>query len=260
MKKRKKHTQAGAPPWLVSMGDMNNLLMCFFIVLMGDISVVVQEDFQLVASFFQGNVSFMTGGKSLSAGRLAEMGQNIMTLPSARKGKALDKAYKRMVDVLKADVRAKKVRVFEDERGLVISLSSDVFFDSGSAVLKEEVRPVLGRISTILRGIENFIRIEGYTDARAVTPAQVKRGYETNWELSSARSVNVLRYLAEEETVNPAQLSASAFGEFRPIDENDTPEGRAYNRRVDIVIVRERFLEKSKDRQIPRPLPDEEWR
>ncbi len=87
-----------------------------------------------------------------------------------------------------------------------------------------------------------------------------KDGYSSNWELSSSRSINVLRYLDESENVIPQQLSAVAFGEYRPLESNNTPEGRAYNRRVDIVILREKGLVKSKSNKINRPLPDEEWR
>jgi chemotaxis protein MotB len=119
---------------------------------------------------------------------------------------------------------------------------------------------VLDKIGEIFRGIDNFIRIEGHTDSSPITVSSRGESYETNWELSSARSINVLRYFVEEDAVNPKQVSAVAFGQYRPIDDNSIPEGRAYNRRVDIVVLTERGLEESKDKNINRPLPDEEWR
>jgi chemotaxis protein MotB len=203
----------------------------------------------------------MSGGKSLSKGSLAEMGQSMMSLPSSDKGKTLGKRTSKAADIFKPEIEAKAVRVSEDERGLIISLASDFFFDSGSARLKPEMRPVLTKVSNIIRNVPNFVRIEGHTDSNIIRQTQLKEGYRTNWELSASRSLAVLLYMTNEESVNPKQLSSVAFGEFRPIDKNDTPEGRAYNRRVDIVILKENFVEESKDpTNISKPLPDEEWR
>lgn len=258
--KRKKHEQKGSPPWMVSMGDLNNLLMCFFIVLMGDVTTVSQEQFQMMITSFRGSLGIFEGGSSLSKGRLMELGHNIMALPSSERGRALARSMKRAVEAFKPEIQSKKVRVSEDERGLIITLSGDAYFETGSASLKEEVKPVLKRVSDIIKPLSNFVRIEGHTDSRRIPPAGVREGYESNWELSSARSINILRYLVEEESINPKQLSSVAFGQYRPIDDNNTPEGRAYNRRVEIVILRERWLEESKSREISRPLPDEEWR
>lgn len=259
-KKRKKNEVKGPPAWMVTMGDMNNLLMCFFIVMMGDVTVNAADDFKMIINSFRGNLGIMEGGRSLSRGKLAEMGHTIMALPSNEKGKSLGKMINRAMEMLKPEVAARAIRIMEDERGLIISLSSDFFFDPGSAELKEEMRPVLKKISNIIKYVPNFVRIEGHTDNSTVTQSQAKGGFRTNWELSSARSLAVLQHLAYEDSVDQRQLSSVAFGEFRPIDDNSTPEGRAYNRRVDIVILKERFVVDSKDKRIQRPLPDEEWR
>ena len=260
MKKRKKNEVKGPPPWMVTMGDMNNLLMCFFIIMMGEETVISADDFRMAVSSFRGNIGMMEGGSSLSKGSLAEMGQSVMTLPSAEKGKALGKRVSKAAEIFKPEIAAKAVRISEDERGLIISLASDLFFDSGSAKLKSEMRPVLTKVSNIIRSTPNFVRIEGHTDSNVIRQTQLREGYRTNWELSASRSLAVLLYMTNEESVNPKQLSSVAFGEFRPIDKNDTPEGRAYNRRVDIVILKEKFVEESKDPNISKPLPDEEWR
>ncbi len=259
-KPRKKSAPAPPPAWMVTMGDMNNLLMCFFIVMIGDTTVAAGDDFKMIINSFRGNIGFMQGGRSLSKGSLAEMGSTMMSLPSTTKGKSLGRSVSRAMELMKPEITSKMVRVTEDERGLIISLASDFFFDSGSARLKPEMRPVLAKISNILRNVPNFTRIEGHTDSSTITQTQLKEGYKTNWELSSSRSLAVLQHLTDEEEVNPKQLSSVAFGEYRPIDDNNSPEGRAYNRRVDIVILKEQFMEESKDARISRPLPDEEWR
>lgn len=258
-KKRKKSEVKGPPAWMVTMGDMNNLLMCFFIVLMGDETVATAEDFRMIINSFRGNLGFMEGGSSISKGKLAEMGHNMMALPSSAKNKALGKKLTKAQEAFKAEIQARYVSIREDERGLIISLASDFFFDPGSAALREEMFPVLAKIANIIRHVPNFVRIEGHTDNRSVSQTMINSGFKTNWYLSSARSLAVLQHLTEEESIEPRQVSSAAYGEFRPIDDNNTPEGRAYNRRVDIVILKERYLEESKDKRINKPLPDEEF-
>jgi chemotaxis protein MotB len=255
-KKRKKNEVKGPPAWMVTMGDMNNLLMCFFIIMMGDTTVKANEDLRMIINSFQGNIGIMEGGRTLSKGTLAEMGMNIMALPSAAKNRNLGKDLKRMAELFKPEITSKAVRVSEDERGLVITMASDFFFDPGSAKLKMEMRSTLDKISDILKSMPNFTRVEGHTDSRLTRAGE---GYKSNWQLSSARSLAVLQYFTDEKSVNPKQMSAVAFGEYRPIDDNNTPEGRSFNRRVDIVILKEKMVEESKDPRISRPLPDEEW-
>ncbi|MBN2159401.1 MAG: OmpA family protein [Spirochaetes bacterium] len=260
VKKRPKSKPRATPGWMLTMGDMNNLLLCFFIVLMGEETIVKGYEFLYVLSSFKGNVGIMAGGKSISKGNMMELGHNIAALPSTERQQYMSRILKRAVEAFKPEIESKYVRVREDERGLVITLSGDVFFDPGSARLRGEVRPIIGKLGKIIRNVDNFVRIEGHTDNTPITPARAREAYRTNWELSSARAINVLHYLTDEAEVSPKQLSAVAFGEYRPIDDNDTPQGRAYNRRVDIVILKERFIQPSADKRIPRPLPDEEWR
>lgn len=257
--KKKKREKKGAPGWMVSWSDMTTLLLTFFIVMMS-FADIEGKDFFLVLSSFRGALGMFTGGYSLSAGRLEELGQNMMNLPSTEYGSALARSVKKAISMFKPEIATRKVRVSEDERGLVITLSGDAFFDPGSAVLKKGTRDILRKVAKIVNRVENFVRIEGHTDSRPPNITDATRGYPSNWELSASRSVNVLRYLEEEESADPKKLSAVAFGEQRPLDDNNTPEGRAYNRRVDVVILRDKGIIKSKSRKIERPIPDEEWR
>jgi len=257
--KRAKKEKKGAPGWMVSWSDMTTLLLTFFIVMMS-FAEIDGKDFYLVLSSFRGSLGMFTGGYSLSAGRLEELGQNMQNLPSTTAGRTLAQSLKKAVSIFKPEIETEKVRVTEDERGLVITLSGDAFFDPGSARLRDEIRPVLKKVGNIVNSVPNFVRIEGHTDGNPITVSRTKEGYPTNWELSAARSVNVLRYLNEEEKIGAKKLSAVAFAEQRPLDDNNTPEGRAYNRRVDVVILKEKPFVKSVDKRIERPLPDEEWR
>ncbi|MBN2402042.1 MAG: OmpA family protein [Spirochaetes bacterium] len=258
----KKSEKKGTPAWMVSMGDMNNLLMCFFIVLMGEeVTTIGKEDFSMILSSFRGNVGVMEGGKSISKGRLADLGQNILSLPSTERKKAYSRVFKYAQEILKPELLMRTVRMREDERGLIISLASDAFFDQGSAAILKDTKPILKKISKIIKEIPNYVRVEGHTDSVPVRP-EAKHGYDSNWELSAARSVNVLRFFADDGDIPQKRMSAVAFGQFRPVDTNNTPEGRAYNRRVDIVILKEREVpeDKYEHPEISRPLPDEEWK
>ena len=259
-KKVKEAEKENAERWLLTYADMITLLMLFFIVLYS-MSTVNPAKFNelavgLEAAFSGGSSFIFPGASSASKGLMEHSGKYASgkrrgqeTRPSAK--------LKKTKALFKTEIEARTAMVREDERGLVITLASDMYFEQGSAVLEGNVRGVLKKVSSVVNSMPNFVRIEGHTDnARAG-----KTAYETNWELSSARSINVLRYMIQEQAVNPKKLSAVAFGESRPIDDNDTVEGKAYNRRVDIVILNEKFLdEKSSSPKIERPLPDEEWR
>ncbi|MCL1910763.1 MAG: OmpA family protein [Leptospirales bacterium] len=255
--KKKKKESGGAPAWMVSWSDMTTLLLTFFIVMMS-FAEIDGQDFYLVLSSFQGALGILPGGSSFSKGRLEEMGMNINTLPSSTQGRSLSKSVKEAISILQPEVSSKKVRVTEDERGLIITLSGDVFFDPGSAMLKSDVRNIIDKAGKVINSVSNLVRIEGHTSSTPIGLSKMK-GYATNWELAAARSVNVLRYLEEESKVVSKRLSAVSFGEQRPLGINDTPEGKAFNQRVDIVILRDNQIPKSTDK-IERPLPDEEWR
>ena len=257
--KKKKRPAASTPAWMVSWSDMTTLMLTFFITMMsfGDIE---QRDFFLMLSSFRGTFGLLSGGGSnLDKGRLESLGFSVQSLPSESRGVGLGASRKNAMSILEPEVATRMVRVSEDERGLIITLSGDIFFDPGSAVLKTEVRPVLNKVGKILNSVPNLVRIEGHASSTPVGLSKMK-GYATNWELAAARSVNVLRYLEEEDRVDPNKLSAVSFGEYRPLDINDTPEGRAFNQRVDIVVLREFTVKKSANSRIKRPLPDEEWR
>jgi chemotaxis protein MotB len=116
---------------------------------------------------------------------------------------------------------------------LVVRFADQVFFDLGKADLKPEAIEILTRLGPLLKDIPNPIRIEGHTDNLPISTAR----FPSNWELSTHRATSVIRYLVEELGFSPDKLSAAGYGEYRPIADNETPAGRALNRRVDIVII-----------------------
>jgi chemotaxis protein MotB len=126
-----------------------------------------------------------------------------------------------------------EVTVSRGERGVIVSLGDALLFESGSASIREEAIAVLSSIASVIKTINNEVVIEGYTDNFPIKNSR----YPSNWELSTARAVSVLMYFLDRHHMNPSRFSASGYGEYRSIASNTTPEGRAKNRRVDIIFV-----------------------
>jgi len=237
--RKKKCPPEGAPEWMTTYGDMVTLLLTFFVMLYTT-ATVDGAKIQLILAAFQG-LGLRSGGTTLQAtGQLADMGNTIMSLPSTQSGRALDEARKKAISMFQPEIQAKKVRVKEDERGLVISLAADAFFEPASAEVRiEESRDLLQKISNLLISLEdNKFRIEGHTDSNPTDPGG---SYLTNWELSTARATNVLHYLVDFG-VQEEQFQVAGFADTVPLASNDTAEGRAYNRRVDIIVLSEGHL------------------
>jgi chemotaxis protein MotB len=148
------------------------------------------------------------------------------------------KAIKQAVSIFQPEIKARKVVVDITERGITVSLSSDAYFKRASAELDiDAARSVLEKLVTLLT-LDDFkdknVRIEGHTDN---IPTDPDGPWPTNWQLSTARSLNVLDYLIDFGA-NPEVFSVVGYGEYQPIYDNDTEEHRSKNRRVDIVILR----------------------
>jgi chemotaxis protein MotB len=226
--------------WLLTYADMITLLMVFFIILVS-LSSVNQARFEELqeafSSVFNGGPFsiFETKGAG-GAGVLQGLtpGQQVQ---SNRGGKAAGTGGQSVLrtqatSALQNLVKAGKMKVIPTENGFAISLVSDLFFATASAALGAEAMPVLRDVSDFLGQIPNSVVVEGHTDN---IPPDIAK-WSSNWDLSSARALAVLETL-EDYGVPSERLSGAAYGDTRPVQTNDTPEGRAYNRRVDIVVV-----------------------
>ncbi len=237
-RRKKSEGPRSSPGYMTTFGDLNNLLLTIFlIIVIASTLTEVTREFKLILSAYTGSFGMLSGGLSLSKGKLADMGMTVETLPSMQKGRRLGKAKGKAAQLFKPEIITKKIRVQEDERGLVITLMNDAYFGRGSADLNPEIREILNKIAELLKDkeIRNKVRIEGHTDNSPLT----KPGYpRDNWELSTQRAVNVLRYLVQEG-VEPKRMSAAGYGEYRPLpgNSNNTPEERALNRRVEIILL-----------------------
>lgn len=239
MAKEKKEPEKPSTAWQGTYGDMITLMLCFFVMLYNPSDVDVTQLATITQSLQMNETETTNGGMSLSTGKLSDLGNTINSLPAIEKGRSLGLAKKKAVSLFAPDIKSNKITVTSDERGLVISLAADNFFAEGSADLNiEETRDSLLRLSDFFKDPElktRKFRVEGHTDN---TPVAEDSKFVSNWELSAARSMNVLHYLADYG-VNENRFSIAGYADTQPKFENNTPEGRAYNRRVDIIILDE---------------------
>jgi chemotaxis protein MotB len=146
------------------------------------------------------------------------------------------KTYEEMLEKMKSEISQGQVTISELKGKLTVNMLDAILFDSGQAEVKPQGLAILQKVIDILKTVKGkAIRIEGHTDNVQITGA-LSRRYPTNWELSAARAINVTRYL-QQQGIDPAVLSAVAYGEYHPVAANDTEEGKAKNRRIEIILV-----------------------
>lgn len=150
---------------------------------------------------------------------------------------AVKKNYEDLTAGLKSEIAAGEIRITELKGKLTVNMVDRILFDSGQAEVKPDGRKVLDKVGSLLNAVKDKdIRIEGHTDNKPIG-GELKLKYPTNWELSTARATAVARYLEDQAKVDPKRLVAAGYGEYRPVAPNDTPESRALNRRIEIVLV-----------------------
>jgi chemotaxis protein MotB len=144
--------------------------------------------------------------------------------------------YESLLEKMKSEISKGQVTISELKGKLTVNMVDSILFDSGKAEVKKGGLEILGKVISILKDVnDKSIRIEGHTDDVPISRALARR-YPTNWELSAARAINVARHL-QEQGIDPGQLSAVAYGEWKPVATNDTAEGKAKNRRIEIILV-----------------------
>ncbi len=144
--------------------------------------------------------------------------------------------YESLLEKMKTEISKGQVTISELKGKLTVNMVDSILFDSGKAEVKKGGLEILGKVISILKDVKDkSIRIEGHTDNVQIVGVLAKR-YPTNWELSAARAINVARYL-QDQGIDPGQLSAVAYGEWKPVGDNDTAEGKAKNRRIEIILV-----------------------
>jgi chemotaxis protein MotB len=151
--------------------------------------------------------------------------------------KEMKSTYEDLLEGMKSEIDKGKITITQLKGKLKVNMLDEILFDSGRTTIKSEGVEVLERVGEILLNVKDrAINVEGHTDNVPIGP-ELARRYPTNWELSAARATNVARYLQETIGIDPTVLSATGYGEYHPVASNDTEEGRARNRRIEIVLV-----------------------
>jgi chemotaxis protein MotB len=234
MARKKKHPEhVNHERWLVSYADFMTLLFAFFVVMFASSQVDTQKVGRFTESFSKavGIEVFPESGKSLLGGNASKEANTI-----AGKG---DQSLPTELEELRLAMQQKAkqqelvgVQVLIRRNEIVLRLADNVVFASGTDEIQPAARAVLGRIADDLKSRKVDIRVEGHTDDKPIKTAR----FRSNWDLSTSRATAVVADFANAG-IEPTRLSAAGYGEFHPVASNGTPEGRAANRRVDIVVT-----------------------
>lgn len=220
----------GAPEWMATYGDMVTLLLCFFVLLFSFANLDVQK-FKAIAQSMNGSLGVLDSGMTVSMEPL------VNAFPSdtpTEENEEFKELYEEMNEYIEENNLQKSIVLILNERGLLVRFMDNVLFDSGKADLTPKAMEIIDKVAEIIRQNDKNVRVEGHTDNIPINTFR----FPSNWELSTTRAVNVVKYLIEVCGIEAKRLSASGYADQHPIDDNMTPEGRQNNRRVDMVILR----------------------
>jgi len=252
MRKKKPPAHENHERWLVSYADFITLLFAFFVVMYassqadkGRAKAVSEAEEKALEDGKMPTIAAILGGTVDDKGK----GNDAMKGP-AIKAKEPDKKppekkppEKKLDDLmppmkvltldLKNEIDKGKLQISLEPRGLVISLKEAAFFGSGDDAIRTSSYPIIAKLATVIGKLNNPLRLEGHTDSIPINTAR----FHSNWELSAARSIAMLELLSTKFRVDRQRMAIVGYADTTPVDTNDTEEGRARNRRVDIVLV-----------------------
>lgn len=219
--------------WLTTYGDAMTLLLVFFVLLLS-MSEIDPDTVQVVISSFQGAVGVFDAGRTVTPAEMLDMGINVQELSDSDQD--TEQETTEQITDLMEEVENEQVDIRQDERGIVIQVTDQLLFELGEVEVSSQGQAFLERLSMLLNNPairERQLRVEGHTDNTQPTGE-----FSSNWKVSSDRAVNVVEEL-QGNGIDQPRMSAVGFGQTRPIATNDTEEGRAQNRRVEIVVLRD---------------------
>ncbi len=260
-KRKKEEAPKGSPAWMATFSDLMNLLLCFFVMLFS-MSTVNEDKFQAVIASLQSSMSiFSSGGASIGDGEMISSGvRQLEFLDSYYKEMAnskseedsdennqssISEAYKEQA-LSESEQMAEDIEVAVNSAGIQdmvevdfnaeyvqLNLSGAILFNSGKSDILSDAYPLVDKICDILEKYDkNIIEIEGHTDNVPISSAK----YESNDVLSMYRALTVANYIRNNTQLNPGYIKSSGRGDYIPVADNGTAEGRARNRRVEIKI------------------------
>jgi chemotaxis protein MotB len=247
MRRRKTEAPENHERWLVSYADFITLLFAFFVVMFASsqanksnakaISDSVRD--ALAHGELSAAISMVLGKGKHENSRpptnpdRVEHSENLPTKPPPPQPADLAKSLDKLQQALAQELQAGKIQLKLEGRGLVISLREAAFFGSGDDSVAPMSIPILARIAAEIADSSNSLRVEGYTDS---VPIHNSR-FASNWELSTARAIAMMEILRQRFQIAPERLAVAGYAENAPADTNDTVEGRAHNRRVELVVL-----------------------
>lgn len=262
-KRKPEEPKKGAPAWQCTFADLMNLLLCFFVLLFS-MSTVDAQKFEMIAASFSETFSIFDAGATAigdgvlisngvsqlneleqyinSTGKTAESDSEVNEMDEhevmaaqmeAAKMAASEELAEKIQEAVSESSMDKDIDITFTSQYVQLTLKGSILFDSGQSELKKESLPIIEKVAVILeRYAESTVEIEGHTDNVPISTSR----YESNDVLSSYRALSMFNYLVENTNLDPAKLKHSGRGEYMPVADNSTPEGRAKNRRIEIKI------------------------
>ncbi|MCI5741972.1 MAG: flagellar motor protein MotB [Lachnospiraceae bacterium] len=265
-KKKREEAPKGSPAWMTTFSDLMNLLLCFFVLLFS-MSTVDAQKFEMIVASMQSSFSILpSGGSSVGEGQMVSAGVSQLELldnyykedtnsdsetenendtQNNQSQQSVEEAYQEQA-LAESEEMAEEIEEMAEAGGIqdqvevdfnaqyvLLTLNGALLFDSGSSDIREDAYPLVDKIGAILNNYnQNIIEIEGHTDNVPISGGK----YENNNVLSMYRALTVADYIREITSLNPGLIKSSGRGDYVPVADNSTPEGRARNRRVEIKI------------------------
>lgn len=265
-KKKREEAPKGSPAWMATFSDLMNLLLCFFVLLFS-MSTVDAQKFEMIVASMQSSFSILpSGGSSMGEGQMVSAGvsqlefldnyykedtnsnsetENENDTQNNQSQQSVEEAYQEQA-LAESEEMAEEIEEMAEAGGIqdqvevdfnaqyvLLTLNGALLFDSGSSDIREDAYPLVDKIGAILNNYnQNIIEIEGHTDNVPISGGK----YENNNVLSMYRALTVADYIREITSLDPGLIKSSGRGDYVPVADNSTPEGRARNRRVEIKI------------------------
>jgi chemotaxis protein MotB len=241
MARKKKHVaeksgsgESGSGRWMLTYLDMVTLLFGVFVLL-----YALKQDNPIKVRMVEESIRQAFLGQGLGHTGLLSGGLTSFKVKN-KDGRPYLDAYAKATELFKPEIKSRMVRIEDEERGVIISLVGENYFPTRSAELSDATKMALSKVGKLIRHLNSFIRIEGHSDEIQVLADKSDEPvwFSSDWELAGLRAIHVLRYLTEVEDIEPGKLSATSYGRYRKVSSSETPEGKAINRRVDIIIIK----------------------
>jgi chemotaxis protein MotB len=227
---------AGGSEWLATYGDLVTLLLCFFILLFSMSTVDNQKFKRAISALNSMGIMGQSGSVSSNVG---DSLSNLDVYNAIDVQEEMDDIYSKVKEVVDTKGLSEDIKVEKIGPGVLLRFKDDILFDPGQAELKPNVKNTLLKLGEILRSHDKRIRIEGHTDN---VPINTNK-FRSNWELSTARAISVVKYFTEEipaeQQINPKSFEVSGYGEYHPIAPNDTDQNKQKNRRIEVTILKD---------------------